>query len=36
MIPWAGLWKPDDPLIAEWQQAVEDYRQEMNSSVNVL
>jgi hypothetical protein len=26
---WAGTWKPGDPLIAKWKQAVEDYRQEI-------
>ena len=35
-IRWSGMWKPDDPLIAEWQLAVEDYRLKTNSEANVL
>lgn len=35
-IRWAGMWKPDDPLIAEWQQAVEDCRQKMKGKANVV
>lgn len=26
---WAGTWKPDDPFIEEWKQAVQEYRQEV-------
>jgi hypothetical protein len=33
---WAGMWKPDDPFIAEWQKAVEDYRRQMNCEANAL
>jgi hypothetical protein len=36
MIQWAGMWKPDDPLIAEWQQAVEDYRRQVDEDPNAL
>jgi hypothetical protein len=25
-----GMWSPDDPVIAEWQQAIEEYRQKID------
>jgi hypothetical protein len=36
--PWAkffGTWDPDDPLIAEWEKAVEEYRRQMDEDPNV-
>ncbi len=36
LIQWAGMWKPDDPLIAEWKHAVEDYRRQMDEDPNAL
>jgi hypothetical protein len=36
--PWArfaGTWKPDDPFIAEWEKAVEDYRRRMDEDPDV-
>ena|SRR5690348_538675 len=32
----AGSWKPDDPLIEQWRQAVEEYRQQVDADPNVL
>jgi hypothetical protein len=35
--PWekfAGTWRPDDPRIEEWKQAVEEYRQEVEADPN--
>jgi hypothetical protein len=37
--PWArfvGRWKADDPLIAEWEKEVEEYRRSMDEDPNVL
>jgi hypothetical protein len=32
----AGSWKPDDPFIEEWRQAVEEYRRQVDADPNVL
>jgi hypothetical protein len=31
----AGTWDPDDPFIQEWEQAVEEYRRQMDEDPNV-
>jgi hypothetical protein len=36
--PWtkfAGTWTPDDPVIEEWKQAVEEYRRQMDEDPDV-
>jgi hypothetical protein len=31
----AGIWKPDDPLIEEWKKAVEGYRRQVDEDPDV-
>jgi hypothetical protein len=36
--PWmrfAGTWRPDDPFIKQWEQAVEEYRRKMDEDPTV-
>ena len=36
--PWmrfAGTWRPDDPFIERWKQAVEEYRQKMDEDPTI-
>lgn len=36
--PWsrfAGTWQPDDPFIERWEQAVEEYRRQMDEDPRV-
>lgn len=36
--PWsrfAGTWRPDDPFIERWEQAVEEYRRKMDEDPRV-
>lgn len=36
--PWtrfAGTWRPDDPFIEKWKQAVEDYRRRMDEDPSI-
>ena len=30
----AGTWKPDDPYVEEWKQAVQDYRRKVDEGPN--
>jgi hypothetical protein len=34
LMKWVGTWDPNDPLIQEWQKAVEDYRREIDADPN--
>jgi hypothetical protein len=37
--PWAkfaGTWAEDDPLIAAWREAVEEYRRQMDEDPDIL
>jgi hypothetical protein len=35
LAPFIGMWKPDDPLFQEWQQAIEEYRKQVDEDASV-